>query len=95
MSIAVSGNQRPSASRPKRSRKSRIPQRISVRRSAAEASAAIAWWYDCAIPLPRETGIDASRSAGRSPSMNPRYAFGSPVSSHSARVGPRSHDIWP
>ena len=66
-STAVSGSHSPVGRRPKRSSKSRSPQRISVRRSAAEASGRIAWWNAWAIPLTAAVAGDeaASRRPGR------------------------------
>ena len=59
-STAVSGSHIPVAGRPKRTSKSRMPQRISVRRSAADASGRIAWWNGWAIPLiPRSPATNA------------------------------------
>ena len=51
----------PVAGRPNRSSKSRRPQRISVRRSAADASGRIVWWNGWASPL-----------TPRSPATKPR-----------------------
>ena len=51
-STAVSGSHRPLGRRPNRSSKSRMPQAISVRRSAADASGRIVWWKAWAIALP-------------------------------------------
>ena len=66
-STAVSGSHIPVGRRPNRTSKSRSPQRISVRRSAAVVSGRIEWWKGWAMPL-----------ASRSPSTNPRYATGYP-----------------
>ena len=75
-----------SARRPKRSSKSRRPQRISVRRSAAEASGRMVWWNGWAMPV--DARGRRRRTRGRRP--------GRPSSAiQPASVGPRSHDIAP
>ena len=55
-STAVSGSHIAVGRRPKRTSKSRAPQRISVRRSRVDASGRIVWWYGWAIPVPPPRG---------------------------------------
>ena len=70
-STAVSGSHSPAGRRPNRSSKSRMPQAISVRRSAAEASGRIVWWNGWAIALPplppRRTARSVVGVLGREP----------------------------
>ena len=63
--------------------KSRRPQRISVRRSAAEASGRIVWWNGWASPLMPRSPVDERRD--RRPDRR--------RSSQPASVGPRSHEM--
>ena len=78
--------------RPKRSRKSRRPQRISVRRSAGEASGRIAWWNGLGHPVAAAIAVaprrsprgPAARVAGREPAGERRPE----VPRHPAVVAP-------
>ena len=84
-STAVSGSQMPAGRRPNRISNSRRPQRISVRRSAAEASGRIEWWNAWAIALPPAAAATNARVRRRVRGGEPRPERRPEVPARSAR----------